>query len=326
MPSDEFEQLVKDIKSDNKEFKITPRKLIGYFNFKRRTWNNQSVINKYIEKNKLEVIPSYITSWIDGDIIIKHKKKAHSKVEADPIQRLQALPAANNNPVSVKPDAKLSEAVTLMMMNNYSQLPVVKTGGRDIVGVISWEAIGCGLANKQKSENVKDYISNEFITLGYDTPLLDAIPIIINKGFVLVQKQDKTLSGIVTTSDMGAQFLTMTEPFLIIEQIEINIRKILDGKLLLEEIQNVTQSNNPEKLISSIDDLTFGEYIRLIENPEHWKKLNLSIDRVHFVNQLKEINKTRNEIMHFEPEGTTPEQLDDLRKMTKFLQGIGKYL
>ena len=37
MPSDEFEQLVKDIKSDNKEFKITPRKLIGYFNFKRRT-------------------------------------------------------------------------------------------------------------------------------------------------------------------------------------------------------------------------------------------------------------------------------------------------
>ena len=213
-----------------------------------------------------------------------------------------------------------------MMMNNYSQLPVVKTGGRDIVGVISWEAIGCGLANKQKSENVKDYISNEFITLGYDTPLLDAIPIIINKGFVLVQKQDKTLSGIVTTSDMGAQFLTMTEPFLIIEQIEINIRKILDGKLLLEEIQNVTQSNNPEKLISSIDDLTFGEYIRLIENPEHWKKLNLSIDRVHFVNQLKEINKTRNEIMHFEPEGTTPEQLDDLRKMTKFLQGIGKYL
>jgi CBS domain-containing protein len=136
MPTQEFEEIVKEIKEKDKEFKISPRKLIAAFEIERRTKNNQSIVNKYLDEHQLEVSPSYVNTWIDGEIIIRHKKKARSKNENDPIQRLKLLPAANNAPVSVNRDAKLSEAVTLMMMNNYSQLPVI-TGTRSVVRKLS---------------------------------------------------------------------------------------------------------------------------------------------------------------------------------------------
>ena len=324
MPSEEFEELVKEIKENDKEFTITPRKLLNAFNLERRTQNNQNLINKFLEENKLEVIPSYTNTWIDSEITIKHKKKARSKNESDPIQRLKLLAAANSTPITVNRDGKLSEAVTLMMLNNYSQLPVI-SGTRNVAGIISWEKIGSGLANKQNSDLVKDYMTTNFTLLDYDTPLLEAIPIIIEKEFVLVQKKDKTLSGIVTTADISSQFLTMTEPFLILEQIENHIRQILDGKFLLEEIQTIVSESGNDKAIGCIDDLTFGEYVRLIENPDHWEKLKLSIERSPFIKQLNKIREIRNDIMHFDPEGITEDQRADLRRMARFLQEIRKF-
>lgn len=324
MPSEEFEELVKEIKENNKEFKITPRNLLKAFDIERRTQNNKNIVNKFLDGNQLEVNPSYINTWIDGEIIIKHKKKARSKNESDPIQRLKLLPAANNTPVTVNRDAKLSEAVTLMMMNNFSQLPVI-SGTRNVVGIISWETIGCALANNHKSDEAKDFMSTTFTSLDYETPLLEAISIIIDKEFVLVQKQDKTLSGIVTTADISTQFLTLTEPFLILEQIENHIRQILDEKFLVEEIQAIASKNGTDRDICCIDDLTFGEYVRLLENPAHWEKLKLAIEHTPFIKQLNKIREIRNDIMHFDPEGITEEQRADLRRMARFLQEIRKY-
>ena len=55
MPSEEFEELVKEIKENDKEFTITPRKLLNAFNLERRTQNNQNLINKfgYIRNSQL---------------------------------------------------------------------------------------------------------------------------------------------------------------------------------------------------------------------------------------------------------------------------------
>ena len=51
-----------------------------------------------------------------------------------------------------------------------------------------------------------------------------------NKAFL------KFISGIVTVTDIGEQFIAMAEPFLIIEQIENHIRKLLDNKFSPEEL------------------------------------------------------------------------------------------
>jgi len=323
MVKEDFKEIVKEIQENDKEFQITPRELLSAFGCEKRTKGNVARINRYLEENKLTTSPDYINSWIDGQITIKHKKKARSKKEIDPIKRIKLLPAANKPPLSISKDAKLKEAITLMMLHNYSQLPIMN-GNRTVDGVITWESIGYGISNGLNSEFVRDYIKKEVEIIDYEAPLLTAIEKIIDKEFALVRKSDKTISGIVTIADISSQFINVTEPFLLLEQIENHIRLILDGKFLLEELKQYT--NGEEKEIEYIDDLTFGNYIRIIEKPENWDKLKLSVERSHFIKQLDKIRIIRNDIMHFDPEGITQEQREDLNKMSKFLMEIIKFL
>src|SRR5208283_215868 len=48
-------------------------------------------------------------------------------IAADPTYRVGKLAAANRSPVSVKPDGSIAEATTLMLMNDFSQLPVMQS-------------------------------------------------------------------------------------------------------------------------------------------------------------------------------------------------------
>lgn len=210
---DDFKEIVKEIQENSKEFSMSTRDFLGYFHCEKRTKGNKARIDKFLEDNHLETNPDYTNSWIDGDIVLRHKAKAKSKSKSDPIQRISILPSANKPPVTIPRDAKLSDAITLMMMNNYSQLPVM-SNPRSIAGFITWETIGYGITNGNESQEVKDFLDNNVTILDLDTPLLEAIKTVIDKEFVLVQKKDKTLSGIVTIADISTQFLVLTEPFL----------------------------------------------------------------------------------------------------------------
>ena len=57
------------------------------------------------------------------------------------------------------------------------------------------------------------------------------------------------------------------------------------------------------RTITTVADLNFGEYIKLIEFPNNWEKLNLQIDRTQFVRILHEVREIRNDVMHFDPDG-----------------------
>ena len=270
------------------------------------------------------ICQNYVNTWIDGEITLRHKAKARSKSKSDPIQRISILPSANKPPVTITRDAKLSEAITLMMMYNYSQLPVM-SNPRSVAGIITWETIGYGITNGNNSPLVKDYLSTDFKILELDTPLLEAIKTIIDKEFVLVQKKDKSLCGFISIADISSQFLVLTEPFLILEQIENLIRLLLDEKFLVDDIKTVSEGSDYNDKIEFIDDLTFGQYIRLLEKPENWDKLKLKIERAPFIKELDLIRQIRNDIMHFDPEGITLEQRHALINMAKFLNELIKY-
>lgn len=321
----DLQSKIQEIKDNDKEFKITPRELINAFGYEKRTSGNRAYINKYLQDNQLETFPDYMNAWIDGEIVLRHKKRAKSKSGADPIQRIKILSAANKEPITVTRDAELVEATTLMMLHNYSQLPVI-SNPKTIVGFISWGTIGSKLSNGVQSDKISDYYSKDIAVIDYEKPLLEAIKIIIDKEFAVIQKSDKTISGIVTIADISEQFVTISEPFLLLEQIENHIRKVLDGKFLLDELIDFCKIGDQERKLEHIDDLTFGDYIRIIEKSEHWEKLNLSLDRSHFIKQLEKIRNIRNDIMHFNPEGITENQRVDLTKMAGLLMTIIEYV
>ena len=69
-------------------------------------------------------------------------------------------------------------------------------------------------------------------------------------------------------------------------------------------------------------DLSFGEYIHLLEREDSWSKIQLPIDRKSFIEQPENVRRIRNDVMHFDPDGITPEDLKVLRKFVVFLQKL----
>ena len=75
MVTEDFNLKVLEIQENEKEFTITPRELLHAFHCEKRTKWNVARINQFLEENKLVTIPNYTSSWIDGEITLKHKKK-----------------------------------------------------------------------------------------------------------------------------------------------------------------------------------------------------------------------------------------------------------
>ena len=69
-------------------------------------------------------------------------------------------------------------------------------------------------------------------------------------------------------------------------------------------------------------DLTFGECVRLIEHPQIWGKLNLKIDRVVLTKLLEDVRKVRNDVMHFDPDPMTTDELATLKRAVRLMQEV----
>ncbi len=321
---EEFTSIVNEIISDkSKKHTTTPRNLLRYFSYEKRTSGNKARIDKYLESKNLVTEPDYKDFWIDSDIVLKHKDTAKTKsLDKNPILHISILPSANKPLVTINRDAKISEAVTLMMMHNFSQLPVM-SNPRSVEGFISWETIGTRITNGNTSQEVKDFLEKDVTILPQNYPLLEAIKIVLEKGVVLVKKVDNNLAGIITITDISSQFFALTEPFLLLERIENLIRLLLNDIFLIEDLKKVCIGDEEPPMF--IDDLTFGQYIRLIESENNWNRLNLKIERKTFIKQLDNIRKIRNDVMHFDTEGITDKQRDDLNNMASFLTKLVEY-
>ena len=156
-----------------------------------------------------------------------------------------------------------------------------------------------------------------------DKSLFDAIDEIVSNQYVLIQNSSRKISGIVTTSDLSFQFHQMTEPFLLLGEIENHVRNIIDERGgFTKEILRKFRDPNDSRQIEGVSNLGFGEYIALLENEECWSRVKLSVDRKIFVRNLDRIRRIRNDVMHFDPDGVSEDDLEALRKFTAFLQRL----
>lgn len=313
-------KLAEEIKADKKPRQITPRQLFNALNFERRTSGNCYWVDKFLNDNSLMVEPHYNDVWIDDSIQLQHKPVATTDIPIDAIRRINVLDSATNIPTYVDNSAPLLEATTLMQINGFSQLPVTNKGVRGLIGYISWETICQAKINGVESDMVKDYVERNVATLSPDTPLIHAVEIVKKNDFAVVLAKDGSLFGIVTVSDITNQFIDETEPFVLLNELENHLRNLMRDKILLEDLKSLCQTADKE--ISSIDDLTFGNYITVFGNEAQWGKLGIIADRRHFIKQLDAIREIRNEIMHFRPSGIGKEKKCQIKTFVKYLRQL----
>jgi hypothetical protein len=88
---------------------------------------------------------------------------------------------------------------------------------------------------------------------------------------------------------------------------------MIGTKFTSPELASAKDPGAAEREIKVVDDLTFGEYIRLLQNPDRWTKLQVAVDRVLFCGDLDAIRGIRNDVTHFDPDGITDDELEKLR-------------
>ncbi len=301
--------------------RLTVRRLLQRFGYQRRG----DLINNHI-RNGLEVFKlctneDFTIAWIDSTITITPDSEAPgvsgTPNPSDPTRRVGTLDAANRKPKSVKPESPLNEATAKMQLNDYSRLPVMKND-REVSGIITWESIGTRLALGRKCTHVRQCME-QAVVMSSDTPLLDAIGKVSEHEYVLVQARDKTVTGILTATDLSQLFGELAGPFLRIGEIEKHLRNLVHRKFTLEQLQAASGNERP---IEGSADLTFGGYRRLLENKDNWESLKLDIDRREFITHLDSVREIRNEVMHFHPEGLDEDQRRTIRNVARFFERL----
>lgn len=104
--------------------------------------------------------------------------------------------------------------------------------------------------------------------------------------------------------------------------VQDRIRILISRNLSVTEIKKARDPDDHAREIEDASDLTFGEYVRLLESRENWKKLRLAIDRKLFVGLLNDVREVRNDVMHFRPDSSEPENLDKVRMLRSLLEQL----
>ena len=330
-----FKEAAEQIKKSGPK-ELTVRQLLALFGQQRRGRRVAAQIRRALKREKLETVPNFEVVYMDAPVLLqpktaealKEEKKAEAAADvcATPEARevvltIGQLEQANRPPFRVTRHDTVAKAITLMMQNDTAYLAVMN-GDRTVDGILSWRTIGRAGAAKRPGNTVEHYLAPVRI-VEIDTPLFDAVRDIVEAEVVLVRAKDRTICGLVSAQDIATQFVTLSEPFLFLEQIENHLRAILEeARLTASEVKDLVNPADTERVekANCVDDLSFGEAARAFGREEIWNKLHLLLDRSVFSTRLEEVRCIRNKVMHFHPDGISDEDREILRKTRQMLQ------
>jgi CBS domain-containing protein len=343
-PPDPLLQVSELLKQGKPSPKVSVRTFLSWFGAQRRGSFVVYLINETLRGLKLATNPDFEYAYIDSEITFIPREQKTSEgagaaapavpiaeaaagsfiggVVQDPTYRIGKLPSANNPPLSVQFENDLNVATTLMLSHDFSQLPVMQNE-RQVKGIVTWSSIGSRMSLGRTCSKVRDCIEQAF-EVSSEISLFAAIDLIVRNQYVLVRDVEGKISGIVTTSDLSLQFGQLGEPFLLAGEIEQHIRRLIHNKFTNKELEAAKYPGDSERTVMNVADLTLGEYVRLLENKDNWKKLNLNVDQTVFVKELQEIRDIRNDIMHFDPDGISDQERSTLRRFVAFMQELNR--
>ncbi|MER6676091.1 CBS domain-containing protein [Streptomyces sp. NPDC000983] len=230
------------------------------------------------------------------------------------------LPSALGGVISVKPTASFEEVITLMVLHDFSQLPVL-AGPHNLRGSVSWKSIA-----RARHADPGAHLSQAIVDardVRYDHDLIDVLPTLAEHDFVLVRDQRNAIAGIVTAADVAQAYGDLAGHFLLIGEMDRRLRQVITGAFTLPEVTKLCDPKGER--ITSFGDMSVGDYKRVLENPDLWQQLGWPLDRKVFIDRLEEIRRIRNNVMHFNSSDPLPKgDVDKIRNLNKLLREYGE--
>jgi hypothetical protein len=111
----------------------------------------------------------------------------------------------------------------------------------------------------------------------------------------------------------------LATPFFLVGELDHLLRRIVADNFALDEVQTLCDSDGTREL-QSYDQMTMGDYQRVLENEAQWTTLGWPLDRSTFTRRLSALRDVRNDLMHFNPDPIPENTVNQLRHMIALLK------
>lgn len=227
--------------------------------------------------------------------------------------------AKPDDPVTVHLDDSIQKALTLMLDNDFDQLPVVSDDG--VEGTVTYKSVAKyvkSLDNPRVAEtSVKIALNTNPVFVDRDHDLFELFDTLAEDDYVLIGDRNE-LKGILTRYDVFYFLEHQVEPFLKIGEIENSLRHLfhasvddLDQRIedtFADRAEHDERYDPPERL----EDFSFDEYRMFMMRNLDQLPPRLSQERDMVESLLEDLRETRNALLHFrtEADDVDRDQLD----------------
>ncbi|MGH3278296.1 MAG: hypothetical protein ACRDNW_04070 [Trebonia sp.] len=270
-------------------------------------------------KVSMDTVVRLITPAQDAEATGHASADADGEDEVDVGLTVGNLPSALSGVVSVPNTATFDQAITVMMLNGYSQLAVL-SGAHTLRGAVTWQSIAYARHANPDAGFADAIIPAREARYGQD--LVEVLPDLETWDFIFVRDEKNAVAGIVTTADVVGKYRELSTPFILIGELDQVLRQLISRTFTLEEVTSLCDADG-SRSVKSFADLEMGDYQRVLENPDRWAKLGWPLDRATFIKRLDELRVIRNNVMHFNPEPLPANTIDRLRYILKLLRDFG---
>jgi CBS domain-containing protein len=244
--------------------------------------------------------------------------------------RINRIIPANQRLFTIPPQMPAREALALLQEYGFSQAPVVSGG--EVLGVFSYRAFSkkAAAATLQEWTQQKtapgdlpvDEFLEQFEFARVTDEMLQVFDAMDRDNGVLIGSPER-LQGILTPMDFLRYLYNIASPFVMLWEIELALRELIRFAVSEEELAYcITKSLShlykpPNRLPSTLEQMTFGDYQLLISHSDNWTKFEsiLGGPRTRTSAKLKQISELRNDLFHFKRQVTVQdhETLNDHR-------------
>lgn len=301
---------VRETAAKGEPVEMTVRDLLERWGASRRGAVISQVIDADLANHGLTTVPDYRMIGLDGPVSLQMQtlQSAGEEQPQPPVpggeeeltrelrRTVGTLPSASGGVAAVSRDSSITEALTIMQLDDYSQLAVLS--GRRLEGAVTWKSI-----TEARNVNAEATLRDALVAaepVPYDRDLREILPELQQTGYVFVRGATNAIDGIVTATDVVGLYGEVEEPFLLLGELDLTLRAVIVTTFTAQEINDLCNPDSDAD--AAADKLSFGDYQRVLENPACWAKLGWALDRRVFMERLEQIREFRNDFMHYNPD------------------------
>jgi len=231
--------------------------------------------------------------------------------------------------VCVKKDTKVRDALTLMLDNDFSQLPVVDENNF-LGGVVTEKSIIDLYYHLGDSVSLLDidvdHCQTKPITISSEADIFEALDLLQNTYAIIVVDQQKPV-GILTDYDTTNFFRDLTEGLIMVQDIEVTLKQYIESVFSTEDaLQDAlirsfkVDESDPSKPTEEYEFLSLGQLIQLITTKGNWENFEDYFQpKKVFFKLMDQVRRIRNQLAHFRGQ-LEPVQLNALKRAIEWLE------